>query len=490
MCNKKGVSLIIVIFAMMLFGVLGWTLAILISSDFESNLRNLESERALGMAETGGQWALQQVNFDAGFRTDSAHGYASGYAEHTLPFGSASGQYRVTCLDGTGADAGKIVITSAGYLPTQASYRAMRQVKILMVPGSGLSEGVSCGGTFNWSAAKAAHTVIIDADISAANYNGDGNGTPNQLNSDYGTSPLLPAGSGVRIIGSGGSTIPMQWYHDNADCEWPPNPGTDVVTNTVDNATSGTTLKVANPANFFTAILNTRYQAVRNIDVPTLPSGAWADNGWAVITAVTDGKTVTVDRNVTAWREQHIRFARRYASGATATPAPESGRNESGGEGSGINYIGATITHNKGYVVDTVIDLRSNALYWEDVKIICEGDIFIKGPKALAIEISRSGGSGGHRHPPLATQNGNIICLDATTADDRVISGLIFSETGTVNWNYIQPQTQGSWLRGGMIYGQNIILDGDITLAWLTALVPPGEAQFGASAGSFSWQEQ
>jgi hypothetical protein len=475
----KGVSLIVVVFAMMLLSMLGWTLANFLAGDYEMNTRNLESEQAFYLADAGIQEALLHLNL-----ADTSFDNVGDTLSRRLGYG----EYNVTRQS-----SGTVVnITSIGYIPNQTNYRAKRQIKVIWEAGGILSQTIGCGGTFNWAAAKAAHTVTIDGDISAAYYDGDANGTPNQLNSDYNpTPPLLPPGSGARTIGSGAITIPMQWYHDNADCEWPPNPGTDVVTNMADSATSGTTLKVANPPNFFTAIPNTRYQAVRNIDVPTLSSGAWDDNGWAVITDIIDGKTVKVDRDVTAWKGQRIRFARRYASGATATPAPESGRNERGGAGSGINYIGATIAHGMPYVVDTVIDLRSAPLSWEDAKIICEGDIFIKGPQALTIEISRSGGSGGNRHPPLATQNGNIICLDATTANNRVISGLIFSETGTVNWNYIKPQTQGSWLRGGMIYGWNIILDGDITLAWLRALVPP-YAPFGAasSAGSYSWQEQ
>ncbi len=488
LCHKKGFSLIVVIFGMVLLAALGWTLSVIVSGDMDAGLRNLDSERAFAMAEAGEQWVARQVNSDPAFRTDSAHGFASGYAEHTLPFDSVSGQYRVTCLDGTGADAGKTAISSTGYFPAQANYRAMRQVKILMVPGGGLSKGVSCGGTFNWSAAKAGHTVTIDADISAANYNGDGNATFNQLNSDYGTNPLLPAGSGARLIRSGGTTIPMQWYHDNADCEWP-SPGTRVITNTAANTSTGNRLRVTSPSGFFTGMLG---QAVRNVDHPALADGSWADADWAVITVVNSDLDVTLDKTIGEnWDGHKIRLARRYSDTTPLPPAPESGRNDSGGAGSGINYIGATITHNMGYVVDTIIDLRSDALSWGDVKIVCEGDIFIKGSYALTMTHSSSGGSGGSRHPPLATQNGNIICLDATTANNRVISGLIFSESGTVNWNYLKHPTSGaSWLRGNMIYGKNIILDGDITINWLPALSPPGEAQFGAGVGSFSWQEQ
>jgi hypothetical protein len=472
---------------MMLFAVLGVTLAVMQSGDFEVNLRNLDSERALYLAESGGQWALNQLSQDGGFRTDATHGYGSGYAQHSL----SPGQYNVSCSDGTGTEAGKVIIVSTGYVPTQANPRGVRMVRMVVVLSGSLSNVIGCQ-VFDWSAAKAAHTVTIDGDIGALNYNGDGNSTYNEVGTDYRpTAPLLPAGSGARAIGDRSSTIPMQWYHDNSDCEWP-NPGTTPITSTVSSVGGAGGNQLTATSSIFTSSMVG--QAVRNLSIPTLPSGAWADCGWAVITTRTSDTRVTVDKNLVScnnWQAgNNIRLVRRYSDTAPVPPAPESGRNEDGGPGSGINYIGATITHDMGYVVDTVIDLRSDAWSVEDVKIVCEGDIFIKGPEALAMKHSRSGGSGGHRHPPLATQNGNIICLDATRQNDRIISGVIFSETGTVNWNYLKPQTEGDWLRGGMIYGRNIILDGDITIKWLTALVPPDVAKFGASEGSFSWQEQ
>jgi hypothetical protein len=476
--TTKGVSLIIAVFTMMLLAVLGLTLAMMISGDFEMNTRNLESEQAFYLADSGIQDALMHLSLgDAAFDNDAD------YLSRRL----ANGEYNVTrVIYGT-----YVNITSRGYVPSQANYRAMRQIKAVAPIGGGLTKGIGCGGRFDWSAARAGHTVAIDADISAAEYNGDGNGIFNQNNSDYGASPLLPPGGGARAIGSGSSTIPMQWYHDNADCEWP-SPGTRVITNTAAGTSAASTLRVTGPIDFFTGMVG---QAVRNVDHPVSADGSWADADWAVITAVANqGRDATLDRAIgEAWDNHRVRLARRYSDAKISNmPSdPEKGDNDSGA-GSGINYVGATISHGMGYVVDTVIDLRSSSFKWQDVKIICEGDIFIKGSNALEMTHSPSGGSGSRMHPPLATQNGNIICLDATTANNRVISGLIFSETGTVNWNYIKPQTQGAWLRGTMIYGQNIILDGDITLAWLKALVPPEVAQFGvtASSGNFTWQEQ
>jgi hypothetical protein len=491
--KEDGVSLIIVIFAMILFSGLAWTLLSTQSGQMDSNARSLDSERALGVAEAGAQWALRQVYLDSAFRTNGM--------VHTLPFGIVSGQYRVTCSDGTGTEAGFIVIVSTGYIPTQARYRALREVKILVELSTGLSKVVGCS-LFNWSAAKAAHSVDIEGEINAENYNGDGNATYNQVGTDYSNAaPLLPAGSGARNIDNGIVTIPMQWYHDNADCEWP-NPGTRRITYTADSTSSASTVRVvgADAADFFTGMEG---QVVRNVDHLPPVSGAhvgeWADADWAVIkTVLNGGKDATLDKVINdTWDNHRIRLARRYSAAhdLPVPAAPESGREDNGGDDSGINYIGAMYTHHPGedeYEVDTVIDVRSHALSWTDVKIISEGDIFITGSYSLNLEHSESGGSGGHRHPPLGTQNGNIVCLDATTSNNRQISGLIFSETGTVNWNYLEYPTSGTgnWLRGNMVYGQTVILDGDISLMWRIALVPPDVAKFGASAGSIIWQEQ
>ena len=54
----KGFALILIIFIMMVFGVLGWTLAVMQAGNFESSLRNLQSRQALYLAEAGAKWGL------------------------------------------------------------------------------------------------------------------------------------------------------------------------------------------------------------------------------------------------------------------------------------------------------------------------------------------------------------------------------------------------------------------------------------------------
>src|SRR3990167_3544378 len=143
--DAKGVALIIVIFAMMLFAVLGWTLANLQSGDFEINLRNLDSERALGLAEAGAQWALNQLSQNASWRTsaDTICNVTVGSDWSAQNLNASTGQYNiyVCCRPPQATESGDAVIESIGYAPYQSSYRAMRQVKVAVSLG-GLTNAV------------------------------------------------------------------------------------------------------------------------------------------------------------------------------------------------------------------------------------------------------------------------------------------------------------------------------------------------------------
>ena len=103
--NKKGISLIIVVFAIMLFSVLGQTLAVLISGDFESNVRILDSERALNMAEAGLDWGLKQLTLSPSWRLPAG-------VLHQLNFG----QYNVLCRDPlTGETCDAVIISNDAF---------------------------------------------------------------------------------------------------------------------------------------------------------------------------------------------------------------------------------------------------------------------------------------------------------------------------------------------------------------------------------------
>ncbi len=116
--TKKGIALIITVFAIMVFGVLGWTLATLNSGGFMTNLRNLYGERATAVAEAGSQWMLTQLS-----KNPSSVTKGTTYT-HTINFG----QYDVLYRDPTGSETGTYVVVATGYAPSKANYSAQRQV--------------------------------------------------------------------------------------------------------------------------------------------------------------------------------------------------------------------------------------------------------------------------------------------------------------------------------------------------------------------------
>ncbi|MBU1871795.1 MAG: hypothetical protein KKH80_03235 [Candidatus Omnitrophica bacterium] len=217
--NKNGFSLIIVIFAMMLLAVLGWSLAVLQSSDFESSARLVNSESALYLAEAGGQWGLKQL-IDSFECSDSVWGSLQTVI-HSFP---NLGQYEVNCdcptcpgLQGNPQycnGCSEIVITSTGYIPSQSSPRALRKVEVTI--SQGLFSNVVSGGTlFNWHN-TGGHYVDIDGDLQSPNFEGDdADSFLNEEGQDYG--PNLPAGDGTRTRGpTSMPAIDMSYFEDYA----------------------------------------------------------------------------------------------------------------------------------------------------------------------------------------------------------------------------------------------------------------------------------
>jgi hypothetical protein len=290
---KKSVALIIVVFAMMVFAILGWTLANLISGDFEANLRNLESERALYLSEAGAQWALSRLSTNP----DESRPWT---VTHTLDYG----QYQVTAEDGTETD--QVIITSTGYIPTLSDYRTMRQVRLIVVLGS-LEKAVRTQvpqdasdpdkGLFNWWPANQAYSVKIEGDISvghyveegqtrAGGYEGDGDGVNDptmrdELGEDYDPPPppLLPQDISKKTKnderGFAGSfpSIDMQWFYDNADNYWSP-PRTAEIT----AISSQQDVITVDSGIFTTPTSQWKDQALRNIS-----RGSWESGNWEVI---------------------------------------------------------------------------------------------------------------------------------------------------------------------------------------------------------------
>ncbi|MCM8800678.1 MAG: hypothetical protein NC912_01475 [Candidatus Omnitrophica bacterium] len=181
--NKKGVALIIVVSAMILFAILGWTLAIMLSSSFEVNLRNLESENALYIAEAGIQWGLNQLWADPSWRTSTDDDCldATDWITHSL----FPGQYRVCCRNATSEEEG-VVIISGGFVPSQTNYRATRLVKVEVSFGT-IDKAVNCRYLFDWSAMDSGSYIngdIVVTDrpdpITGDGYEGNGSLPHNQ----------------------------------------------------------------------------------------------------------------------------------------------------------------------------------------------------------------------------------------------------------------------------------------------------------------------
>jgi hypothetical protein len=202
--NQRGISLIVVVFAMMLFAILGWTLAILQSGNFETVMRQSDSERAFYLADSGIQHGLRKLGNDSTWRTTGVETYTLG-----------NGQYTISSVDGK--ISGQIEVTSTGYIPSTANgYRAKRVIKVTVTVGS-WNKAISAITLFDWY--KMLSGSYINGDITAGNFDGDGNATLNQLGADYDHPPTAkpPGTTYKRDIGSVSMPdIDMNYYKNEA----------------------------------------------------------------------------------------------------------------------------------------------------------------------------------------------------------------------------------------------------------------------------------
>lgn len=207
--SERGVSLIMVVTAVMIIGILGWTLANLVSSDFQMNVRNLESEQALYLADAGIQESLMHLSLgDTSFDNDTDYLYRR----------LGNGEYNVT-RQVSGAD---VNVTSRGYVPGQANYRAMRQVKVVTVPASALGVSAFTGGNlFDWNLTRG-YSINVAGDIAAAHYEGsDTNSTWDQNATQTSPSDFAVPGSGDRIVSSGQlPELDLDYFRSIADSHY------------------------------------------------------------------------------------------------------------------------------------------------------------------------------------------------------------------------------------------------------------------------------
>ena len=524
---NKGVTLIIVVFAMMVLGVLGWTLSNMQATDFQINAGgNLDSERALYLAEAGAQYALTQLSLNGCWRTggdcssvdSDCNDNPDWLSAHTI----SPGQYRVCCRQPVPlVEDGDAVIVSRGYVPQAVEpYRAMRQIKIKVELGS-LTNVLQTQvpdpddqtiGLFNWSKSNnqppvvPLHNVQIEGAIEAGHYEADNDGTPDELGQDYDPPPgaLLPDDTtnppnDPRTFSTSFPSINMSNFYalTPAANRWPSsNEQTAPIIATISTAGNNQYADVV-PAGFFTGMAGEVFR--RNAATDWWLTDGQGNSDWKVIQNVSNGgrrarianqmldwvNWDTLDENPIAPLPQiTIKLVRRIDSDALADGLYYTGRTEEVG----------------GSAADMLIDVRDPPLGPGDLNgflnnhFICEGNIVIKGDNGLRMRFNPPTTI----YPMLATKYGNIISLDqpddnseANRANQRQIAGLIYSEFGEVRFNYLRNPSQGGGganYRRNLVYGKQITLDGRIRLRYGPAVSPSGGFVFKPSL--LDWDEE
>jgi hypothetical protein len=293
----KGFALILIIFIMMVFGVLGWTLAVMQAGNFESSVRNLQSRQALYLAEAGAKWGLYNrvVTGDTS-SSDSDCLDAGDWVNHTL----GSGQYQVCTRLAAAGESGDVVIESIGYVPSSAAYKAKRQVKMMVSLGS-FTKSVMAKGLFDWHNTIKSDSYVA-GDMMCAFYESDGNLPHNVLNVDYASNypNSIPKTNrsdrgALREVGSGlFPEIEMSAYETDSNAIILANPKTSTITNvtTVDgNARTQVTLA---DSNFF----NSTMADWPGVVLRDISQGSWKIESWKDIQRRVNANTAVVNGTV------------------------------------------------------------------------------------------------------------------------------------------------------------------------------------------------
>ncbi len=471
---QRGISLIIAVFSLMLLSVLGLTMAMIISGDFEMNSRGLESEQAFSLADAGLQEAVSRLQGNTTlFDTDAK------WLNRKL----GSGEYNVTRLtNGT-----LVTVLSSGYVPNQQSRRAMRQVSLVVNTDSlGGYSGV-IKNLLDWSALHSGSTIqgnltVVDRlDSNGDGYEGNGNLIHNEP-ADFNV-----PGTGARDTApsdTGYPKINMPWYYSRAGIEgsiWEPAPALRVatVTNVSSPSTNRLTITV-NPAIFpnpapgppgenswpdLVMVRNQRNDAGSFVQ-------KWAYRNWGVITSRSSSSRVTIEFDSTAnisgaaniWQVNDVITIGKY-------------------------FADDHTSENIWYIVgDAMFDCRGNNLNFDRTSVVAEGDLVIRGTGDIFMRAYRTTVIGRETYPNLATQNGNIYSPEPDAAgpgseqskrNTRDFDGLIYSQNGSVFFNYIN---------GLSIIGNNVTLDGLVRLQYDGRYVEEN-AGFVGGVAVFDWKE-
>jgi len=109
--------------------------------------------------------------------------------------------------------------------------------------------------------------------------------------------------------------------------------------------------------------------------------------------------------------------------------------------------------------------------------LVAEGDIIITGENTLKIDEYNYPGAG--KLVALATKNGDIISTGCTRIQERDIKGLLFSETGDIDFDYLKTDAA--------IYANNIIIHGDVDIDYKVKRFPTVGFIYGIQF--YDWEE-
>ncbi len=500
MANKKGMSLVIVIFAMLMFALLGWSLSSMISTDFDASSRLLESERALNLAEAGGQWALVRYMNDETWRTDLNNDRDCNDTGERLKYTLSPGEYTVCCRNSQTSEAGDAVIEVRGYVPSENSYLAMRQLKLSVTPGT-INEASMIKHLFDWSAWHS--SSFIDGDIvvvdrpgdSTDGYEGNNNSTHNEA-ADLNV-PDTSSGLRERVpVDSGYQGIDMQYFRDEAGSRvWAPSVlQLDAVIDNV-SVVSARQLQVRLKSDVFTSPAPgpsgsswTQEVVLRNKREDTVLANKWGYRNWGVIVNRINNNTVTLEFDGSINFNSHpadrwlvneeVALVRRFYYDSSHSNPNHDYDNEN------IWYVAG----------DLLLDVRSHDLSFDGTSLVGERDIVIKGEDSITMVASRQRIPRGRRsrrvirltYPNLATQYGNILSYETPSGnnetqrrDNRNFDGLIYTQDGTIYLNYLD---------GRSVMGNDVYLDGRVRIRYATRFVK--DNGFIGAFDSITWQEQ
>ena len=456
--NSKGMSLVIVIMAMVILGSLGWTLAALQSQSFQASVAGFDSQRALDMAESGCQWALYQLLSDTSWRQTNA-------LLHTLDFG----QYEIICRNPNRDETGDAIIESTGYYPNKAQYTAMRKLKLLGKLGNfadGNQVGVQVADTFNWDNVSSGD-IKIDCDMACGHYEGnDSNHTLDQA-ADF----QVPDTKRRRTVIIKGTMpiIDMDKYESAASTTY------IVAAETKVSSVSGKNTIYASAKFFKPSMVG---QVLRNVT-----NGTWDDDNWAVISSVdtANGAWAKLDRDIagSSWKNDTVRIVKRICETDADMYRKISGTNYYCYNNRGILYIKSNDTA-KG---DVLIDLSKYNLYFDRTYIVAEGDIVITGGNAINMLTNTRNNTASP--PNLATKTGDIIGdppsggSSSQKARARSFNGLVYTQTGDAQFDYFY---------GNAIMANNLTFYHTITVKYSASRAD--SPYFVIDPVVLTWQEQ